>query len=322
MTAKMPSSLAFTLTNQCAPAINRRSAKSFAGSLKMTMLEKKTLDPPDFHRWLVFAIISSVYFFVYFHRVSTSVIAHDLLTAFQTNATALGFMSSMYFYLYALEQPLVGYLSDRLGPRRVVGYWSLIAALGCVLFALAPSIGWASVGRAFIGFGVGGVYVPAMKAFSQWFRARDFATLTGLLMAVGNVGAVVATTPLAWSAEMWGWRIAFFSIAGITLGLALADLIFLRDHDANHASGLPEGPATIERGDQPPASAVGILASGRFWVLAAIFFGYFGTLLTFQGLWAAPYLMSMFSLERLQASQINMLIPIGFIIGAPVFGRL
>ena len=56
-------------------------------------------------------------------------IAHHLLTAFQTHATALGFMSSMYFYLYALEQPLVGYLSDRLGTRRVVGFWALATAL-------------------------------------------------------------------------------------------------------------------------------------------------------------------------------------------------
>jgi sugar phosphate permease len=76
----------------------------------------------DIHRWLVFGVFSLIYFFVYFHRVSTSVIAHDLLVTFQTNATALGLMSSMYFYFYALEQPLVGHLSDTLGPRRVVGF--------------------------------------------------------------------------------------------------------------------------------------------------------------------------------------------------------
>ena len=105
-------------------------------------------EPPDPHRWAIFGVIAGVYFLVYFHRVSTSVIAPDLLAAFQTNATALGFMSSMYFYIYALEQPLVGYLSDRLGPRRVVGLWSLSAALGCLIFGFAPSIGWAALGRA------------------------------------------------------------------------------------------------------------------------------------------------------------------------------
>jgi len=72
----------------------------------------------DPHRWVVFGTFAAVYFFVYFQRVSTSVVAPDLIISFQTNATALGLMSSMYFYIYALEQPLVGYLSDRLGPRR------------------------------------------------------------------------------------------------------------------------------------------------------------------------------------------------------------
>ncbi|MBT8406815.1 MAG: MFS transporter, partial [Deltaproteobacteria bacterium] len=160
-------------------------------------------DPP---RWMVFTVVSVVYFFVYFHRVSTSVIVSDLLESFHTNATALGFMSSLYFYLYALEQPLVGYLSDRIGPRRVIGYWSLGAAAGCFLFGMAPSIGWASVGRALIGLGVGGVYVPAVKAISQWYRKNEFATMIGLLMSMGNLGAVIATTPLAWAAGTWGWR--------------------------------------------------------------------------------------------------------------------
>jgi len=30
----------------------------------------------------------------------------------------------MYFYFYALEQPLVGHFSDTIGPRQVVGLWS------------------------------------------------------------------------------------------------------------------------------------------------------------------------------------------------------
>ena len=165
------------------------------------------------HRWIVFLMICLVYFFVYFHRVSTSVIVADLLKAFQTNATALGFMSSMYFYLYALEQPLVGYFTDRIGPRRVIAYWSIAAAAGCVLFGFAADIGWAAAARALIGIGVGGVYVPALKSLSLWFGQKEFPTMVGLLMSVGNLGAIIATTPLAWAAGAWGWRPTFFLIA-------------------------------------------------------------------------------------------------------------
>ena len=276
----------------------------------------------DPHRWMVFSVICVVYFFVYFHRVSTSVIVTDLLNAFHTNATALGFMSSMYFYLYAFEQPLVGYLSDRLGPRRVIGYWSLAAAAGCFIFGTAPGIGWASVGRALIGLGVGGVYVPAVKAISLWFRKKEFTTMIGLLMSMGNLGALIATTPLAWAAASWGWRLTFFLIGGITLVLAFLTLFLTRDHEpisephqANPAAVALDNPGSR-------ANAIQVLGSGHFWIVAAIFFGIYGTLVTLQGLWATPFLMTVLGIERILASELNMLIPAGVIIGAPFFGWL
>ena len=279
--------------------------------------ENSAADP---HRWVVFGALAAVYFFVLFHRVSTSVVAPDLIVSFQTNATALGLMSSMYFYAYALEQPLVGYLSDRLGPRRVVGFWSLVAALGCILFGLAPSITWAAIGRGLIGFGVGGVYVPALKAFSQWFRQKEFTTMVGLLMAIGNTGAIVATTPLALSSKTFGWRMSFFLIAAITLSLALIVLLFTRDYDLavgndKNYNGKPAAKPTASH-----KQIRFILTSIKFWVLFVMFFGVYGIFVTLQGLWATPYLMSALHADRLQASQLNMVLPVGFIVGAPLFG--
>ena len=256
-----------------------------------TEAKTESLDP---HRWIVFGVICSIYILVYFHRVSTSVIATDLLAAFQTNASALGFMSSMYFYLYAVEQPLVGYLSDRLGPRRVVVLWSLIAALGCVVFGLAPSIGWAAVGRALIGFGVGGVYVPGLKAISQWFSRKDLGTMTGMLIGFGNLGAIVATTPLAWMASTWGWRLTFFAIGALTVGLALVGFFIVRDYVERETP--PSRDASAEKPFKP--SALHILTSSWFWVVAVLFFGVFGGAVSLQGLWATPFLMSLFNLDR------------------------
>jgi sugar phosphate permease len=276
----------------------------------------------DPHRWMVFSVICVVYFFVYFHRVSTSVIVSDLLEAFRTNATALGFMSSLYFYLYAFEQPLVGYLSDRIGPRRVIGYWSMAAATGCFLFGIAPNIVWASVGRALIGLGVGGVYVPAVKAFSLWFRKKEFTTMIGLLMATGNFGAVIATTPLAWAAGSWGWRPTFFLIGGITLGLAFVTLLFTRDYPNPSETAQVAPKSTTETNPDSKTKVIQVLVSSQFWIIAMIFFGIYGTLVTLQGLWATPFLMTVLGVDRIFASKLNMLIPVGVIIGAPFFGWL
>ena len=53
-----------------------------------------------------------------------------------------------------------------------------------------------------------------------------------------------------------------------------------------------------------------------------IFFGIYGTFITLQGLWATPFLMTVLDIERVLASKLNMLIPIGVIIGSPFFGWL
>jgi len=290
--------------------------------LKPSRLKDKFNSDKDPHRWMIFFTICIVYFFVYFHRVSTSVIVSDLLSAFHTNASSLGFMSSMYFYLYAFEQPLVGYLSDRIGPRRVIGYWSVVAVAGCFLFGIAPGIGWASIARALIGIGVGGVYVPSIKAFSLWFKKKEFATMIGLLMSVGNLGAIIATTPLAWASETWGWRSTFFLIGGVTFLFAFVVLRFTRDHESLNQPG-KENSDSVHLDRPGTKSQIGrILASGQFWIIAMIFFGIYGTLVTLQGLWATPFLMTVLDIDRVLASKLNMLIPIGVIIGSPLFGWL
>jgi MFS family permease len=187
---------------------------------------------------------------------------------------------------------------------------------------MAPNIGWASVGRALIGLGVGGVYVPAVKAFSLWFRKNEFATMIGLLMSMGNLGAVIATTPLAWATDSWGWRPTFFMIGGITLGLAFVTLLLTRDYVSPSEPDQVDPAATSGGNPSSRAKAFQVLASGQFWIIAMIFFGIYGTLVTLQGLWATPFLMTVLGIERIFASKLNMLIPVGVIIGAPFFGWL
>ncbi len=243
-------------------------------------------------------------------------IVPDLMREFQADATALGVMASMYFYLYALEQPLVGYLSDLLGPRKVVGIWSLAATAGCLLFALSPTLGWASVGRGLIGLGVGGVFIPGMKAFSQWFPKAEFSGLVGLFLAVGNLGALCATSPLAWMAQTAGWRSSFLFLGLVTLALALVILTQLKDSPGD----LPTSGLEGKSAPKALPNMREVVLSARFWILFSIFFGVFGSYGTLQSLWATPFLMSSLGMGRLQASLVNSLLPLGLILGAPILG--
>jgi predicted MFS family arabinose efflux permease len=123
-------------------------------------------------------------------------------------------------------------------------------------------------------------------------------------------------------AHKWGWRSGFFVTGGVTLGVALVTFLFVRDREQADVSRKEVPPSKHDETADLPVPAFQVLASVRFWILAAIFFGFFGVFLTFQGLWATPFLMSILELDRMYASNLNLLIPVGFILGAPLFGWL
>jgi len=270
-------------------------------------------------RWLIFLVLNAAYFFVYFHRISTGVMAPYLMEAFQASGASLGGMSSAYFYPYALSQPVVGILTDRFGARKVVTVCTFIEFLGALIFALAPTLLIAALGRGLIGLGAAGVFVPALKIFLPWFGPQSFGRMNVILLAVGNVGAIVAATPFAWFIQQAGWRSSFFIISGTLLLLAFLSRAYIQD--APPGGALPsEGPKAASSPD--PGGFLDILRSPFYWIMTALFFAYGGAFSTFQGLWGYPYLVDVFGYSKLEAGNLIMIIAFGVIAGGPVLGYL
>jgi len=282
------------------------------------------------YRWLIFCVLAIIYFLACLHRISPTVIARDLVLEFSADATALGLMSSAYFYLYAAVQPPVGVLSDTLGPRRVTTVFTLIACIGALIFGSAPNMTMATVGRAFIGIGVGGVFVPGLKVFSKWYGKREFAGVTGIFLATGNAGNLAASLPLTCLVLLLGWRMSFFAIGAVTFLMAVICWGILRDKPED--KGWPPievaaNPSSLDTENAPedittPKRLRIVFHKPGFWMVTVSTFFFGGPALTFQGLWAVPYLMDVHEYSRLQAGGLLMMLPLGFIIGAPTFGFL
>ena len=287
-----------------------------------------TKDPLKY-RWLMFWVIGSIYFLACLHRISPTVIARDLVFEFGAGATALGLMSSSYFYLYAAVQPPVGVLSDTWGPRRVIAVFTLIACIGTVIFGSACNMTLATVGRALIGMGVGGIFIPGMKILSKWYRQREFAGAAGIFLAAGNAGNLAASLPLTYLVILLGWRMSSFAIGAVTFALAVISWIILRDNPEDKgwkrieegvmlSSAKEDLPETVK-----PHTRFGIvLSKPGFWMITISTFFFGGPGLTFQGLWAVPYLTDIYGYSRVQAGGLLMMLPLGFVIGAPAFGFL
>lgn len=291
---------------------------------------KSFFKDPIRYRWWMLGIMGTIYFLACIHRISPTVIARDLVNEFGADATALGFMASAYFYLYAAIQPPVGLLSDTIGPRRVVTIFTLISCLGCLVFGLAPNMFMAGVGRALIGIGVGGIFVPGLKIFSNWYKPKEFAGVTGLFLSLGGAGSLSGSLPLTYLVLLLGWRLSFVGIGGVSLLFGVLAWIILRDRPEDkgwppiiETRPLSSTQATPMSEDMPTGKRLGfIFKSWGFWLITLSYFFFGGPALTFQGLWAVPYLMDIYGYSRLQAGWFLMIMPLGSIIGAPLIGFL
>lgn len=280
-------------------------------------------------RWFVFLVLALAYFFVYFHRLSLSVVANDLIRSFHTTAGVMGFLGSIYFYCYAAMQFPAGLLSDSLGPRKSVTFFLIIASAGSILFGFAPTIEVAYISRVMVGVGVSMVFIPTMKILSQWFRAREFAFMTGILNAIGGLGVLAATWLLAMMTAGFGWRVSFELIGASTF--VIVALVWLIVRDRPEDKGWPsisdidnqDGADTRMPGQIPLlAGARRVVSEKYFWPVAVWFFFDCGIFFGFGALWGGPYLMHVYGMTRAQAGTVLSMIAWGMMIGSPPLGYL
>jgi sugar phosphate permease len=277
-----------------------------------------------YSKWIIFGILGSIYFFAYFHRMALAVISKDLMSEFNLSASAIGILSSTYFYSYAALQIPVGVFCDTVGPKKTIAVFTLIASLGTVLFGLSYTFLMSMSAWLLVGAGVSATWVSTLKILSCWFKKDEFATFTGVLLAIGNFGAVMASFPLAVMVTMLGWRTLYTFLGILTFFLAILCLVIVKDSPQTSIMKLES--AKVERKERHITNVMNgtrlILMNKNFWLMSIWIYIIYGGTVAFQGLWGGLYLMDTYQLSKSEAGTILMMIGLGMIIGSPVIGIL
>ncbi len=174
--------------------------------------------------------------------------------------------------------PLVGYLTDRVGTRRLVLIGFVVLGAGFFLLGSIQSV----VGfyAAFIvitaGAGFAG-FLPLMGAINHWF-VRHRTTAMGMAQAGVSIGGLLVPV-LAWSITNFGWRDTSYGMGVLMLLLALPVSAAIRNRPEPYGL-LPDGdkPGAAPTGDGPGADELGAdpgdytlrqaLRSRAFWLIA------------------------------------------------------
>jgi len=269
------------------------------------------------YRWVIFSLLSLSYILVYFHRLCPAVLAVDIMKDLSATGALTGLLGAAYFYPYALMQLPAGLLSDSWGSRKTITLFFIIAFIGSLILGTSQSVFIAIVGRTFVGIGVAMLFVPTMKILAEWFHTREFAFMTGILMAMGGLGSFIAASPLVWLNSLIGWRNSFTVIGIFTLVLAILIGIFVRNRpsDLNWPS-----PAEFLNNDESPTSLLAgikkVISCRHFWPLAIWFFFNCGIFFSFAGLWGGPYMMHVYQMTKSESGNILSMIAVGMVVGS------
>ena len=176
---------------------------------------------PDTPRWAPF--LAAFLFMLYVAvEMGTGLWAASVLIESRHFAPAsAGIAITLYYGSIMTGRVLIGFVSERLGNRRLIRYGLSVALVGIVLL-LIP--GWpplALAGVTLLGFGCSPVYPGLMHETPRRFDPATARKVIGWQVAAANIGGAVLPTAFGVQAAAIGLESIFVTVA-VLLGLLLA----------------------------------------------------------------------------------------------------
>lgn len=122
----------------------------------------------------------------------------------------LGLALSAFFWTYVLGNFVGGSLTDKYGPKRVLGFAFVIWSAFSAVLGFAGNATHILVARAGVGLGEGPSFPCVAKTIGGYFPKEERGTAIGINSAGNRVGLALCPLFMVFLISNWGWRAAFF----------------------------------------------------------------------------------------------------------------
>ncbi|QXQ10806.1 MFS transporter [Paeniglutamicibacter sp. Y32M11] len=165
-------------------------------------------------------------------QLNASMLSPALVTMgeeLKTDQGSIGLSQTWFFTTAALFSLFLPRLSDVVGRKKILIFMMLLTAVGSVVAALAPNIGWLFAGR--IIQGVSGPTVPLalLMLRSTVTNNRRYGSLMGLILAVNGGVAGIDSFLGGYLAENHGFRSIFWVMVVLAVIAAACVAAFTRE---------------------------------------------------------------------------------------------
>lgn len=269
--------------------------------------------PGSYRRWVIFIVGSLNFVLSMFYRVSTAVISPALIRDLDMTTSQLSDLSAAFYYAFALSQVPLGVALDRIGPRLTMCFLSVAAVGGAVVFAIGKTPDHLILARVLLGVGMSGNMMVPFALLAVWFPVDRFGFLSGIAIAVGSVGNLLAATPLALLSLSIGWRASFLLFAAVNAVIVVTFIIVMRDYP----------PGYVRPGRRAVSVFTGLGRLARmygFWAISLTNFVRYGYFAALQSLWLGPFIILGMGLGEVVAGNALLCMGMGYMVGLPVWG--
>lgn len=283
------------------------------------------------YRWIAFVLGSIGQLLNFFNRVNISVLVSYFIERYEVSSASIGLMSSLYFYSCAALQPVIGFLTDRFKPKIILTISFLLITVGNFVYAVSPSFAFIFVGRFLIGIGSAGIFVPASWIITKYFPAEKRGFLFAIFLFFGGVGTLLASYPFAKLLSLFGLKNSLIYISVTFLILTILVFLILKEDSSaeENKSDFTNQDEDKKDNNNLEERKINIFAVFKeIMNIPVIKYGVivhtilYSTLMLFQGLWAVPFFMDIYKMEKTGASSLVTMIAFGSLAGGLVLGRM
>lgn len=194
--------------------------------------------------WIILATCFVNLFINYSIRLGYGVVLPEMIRTLGFGRAAGGSIINAYFFSYISLTPITGYLTDRLGARRVITTCSLILGLGGLLMGTVNTLWMACLFYAIAGLGATGMWAPVITVVQRWFSPHRRGLALGILSTGYGLGFATMGAAFPWVVNHYNWRYAWYFLGIGALVMVLFNGLLLRS-EPESSGYLPWGTRSV-----------------------------------------------------------------------------
>lgn len=235
-------------------------------------------DPAIHWAWVILGICFVNLFVNYSVRLGYGVVLPEMIRDLDFSRVAAGTIYNSYLFTYIAITPLTGYLTDRLGARRVISVCLLVLGIGVVMMGTVKTLWSASFFFGLAGLGATGLWAPVITLVQRWFAFQRRGLALGVLSAGYGLGFATMGILVPLIVKSLSWHYAWFILGAMALCMVVINAIFLRS-DPQYVGLTPWGQkADLSGVIKSPAVAGSkmslrqLLRNRQFWLIGLSYF--------------------------------------------------